>query len=82
MNRLSDACLWILTAGGTLACFVGIILVGLSGCAPLQPAPPAPSAFERCMATVGKDFYYTSDRVTAASWCHSHGNGGIQESAR
>lgn len=39
---------------------------------------PLSTPFERCMATVGKSFYYTSDRVTAATWCYTHDNGGIK----
>ncbi len=39
---------------------------------------PLTTPFERCMATVGKSFYYTSDRVTAATWCYTHDNGGIK----
>jgi hypothetical protein len=49
----------------------------LFGCATVPPAPVL-HPFERCMAEVGRTFYYTSDRVKAADWCNAHDNGGIK----
>jgi hypothetical protein len=66
-----------------------ILLLLLTGCAAAPPKveyitgmqvekTPLDTPFERCMASVGKSFYYTSDRVTAANWCYAHDNGGIK----
>jgi hypothetical protein len=66
-----------------------VIILALAGCA--SSGPPKPdyvagmqterlpldTPFERCVATVGKQFYYTSDRIRAADWCAAHDNGGI-----
>jgi outer membrane lipoprotein-sorting protein len=63
---------------------LGIILsicILASGCA-TPPAKPQLAPFERCMESVGKTFYYTSDRVSAANWCAGHDNGGIKEQVK
>jgi hypothetical protein len=81
----------IILAGCVWLAVAVIVVMALAGCAsspvskretgnvatvPLERTP-LDTPFERCMATVGKSFYYTSDRVTAANWCYAHDNGGI-----
>lgn len=51
-------------------------LLALGACAS-QPVTRPLAPFERCMESVGKSQYYTSDKILAAQWCRDNSNGGI-----
>jgi hypothetical protein len=55
-----------------------VVVLALAGCATVPPPAPSLSAFERCMVATGSNYYYTSDKIRAATWCRENDNGGMR----